>query len=101
LRCQYDDRSGIVYGYASDANSICFEALVLPGCFAVVIYHLSQPKVGDIPIPVGFVTEDLAVVAKVNAYVSSFHGGYSSGTSVRDIGKLADHRAWSKKGQRK
>lgn len=101
LRGQYEDMSGVVYGYASGANSICFEALVLPGCFAVVIYHLSQPKVGDIPIPVGFVTEDLAVVGKVDAYVSSFLGGYSSGTSVRDIGKLADHRAWSKKGQRK
>lgn len=101
LRGQYDDMSGVIYGYASGTHSSCFEALVLPGCFAVVIYHLSQPQIGDIPIPIGFVSEDVAVVGKVDAYVSSFLGGYFSGTSVRDIGKLADHRAWSKKGQKK
>lgn len=101
LRGQYDELSEVVFGYSSGSRSISYEALVLPGCFAVVIYHLCQPNVCEIPIPIGFVTEDLSIVDKVDAYVGKYLNGYASGENTRDIGKLADHRAWSKKGRRR
>lgn len=55
------------------------EAIIVRGRCAVVLYHLVLPKVAQVPIPFGFITEYPVKVEQIESFVNEEPG--SRGTS--------------------
>lgn len=63
------------------------ELIIIPDHLAVVVYHLQRPN-EPMSIPFGFITEDLAMVKKINDSYEAYLSGYSASLESRYLGKL-------------
>lgn len=84
------EAKGYLHGFVESEALAPLEVIMLSGCFAVVVYHLVMPERYPVPIPFGYITEDLARVAHVEGLVRSVLNEYSFENKPRYLGRLAD-----------
>lgn len=75
---------GLIEGFL-DGN---VEVLLLPGGFAVVSYHISQPDKFPVSLPVGFITTDKNRLRLISDLVKDYVSGVVSFDNPRDLGTL-------------
>ncbi|MBU0539730.1 MAG: hypothetical protein KKF24_00555 [Gammaproteobacteria bacterium] len=75
---------GLVEGFL-DGN---VEILHLEGELVVVIYHLIQPDIFPVSMPLGFISTNKAAVNKVGKLVFDYVNGVSSFEKVHDCGSI-------------
>lgn len=75
---------GLVEGFL-DGN---VEVLLLPGCMAVVSYHISKPESLPVSLPVGYITMDQNRVEVVTKLVKNYLNGIVSFNNPRNLGPL-------------
>jgi hypothetical protein len=63
------------------------ELIIVPEHLAVVVYHLQRPN-ESMTIPIGFITEDRAMVKKIKEDFESYLDGYSESLESRLLGCL-------------
>lgn len=64
------------------------EIVSLVDSFAIVIYHLVQPDRHPVPIPFGFITEDKAMVRRIETVLEDTLAEYTAGNVPRYLGVL-------------
>lgn len=64
------------------------EVLLLQDSIAMVCYHLSDPSVSNVSIPLGFVTTDKKLVRDIEALVREYLNGAVGFENPIDLGKL-------------
>ncbi|MCK1867767.1 MULTISPECIES: hypothetical protein [Pseudomonas] len=77
-----------LHGFIESDILSSVEIMTLSNSFAIVMYHLVQPDRHPVPIPFGFVTEDLVMVRKVEAVLEDTLAEYTAGNVSRYIGVL-------------
>jgi len=63
------------------------ELIIIPGQLAVVVYHLQRPNEA-MTIPLGFITEERAIIKKIEESYGVYVGGYSEDLESRTLGCL-------------
>lgn len=75
---------GILEGFLGGS----VEVLYLENTFVTVIYHISQPELLPVSMPVGFISNDPATVAEIGALVEKYINGYKHFEVPNDCGPL-------------
>jgi DNA uptake protein ComE-like DNA-binding protein len=69
FQLEYKEFRSVLYGYVEGYYQGIVEMIIYPGRFAVVLFHV-VPPISSVPIPLGYVTEDKTLVAKLDHYAS-------------------------------
>lgn len=64
------------------------EVLLLQESFAVVCYHISLPKISNIPIPLAFMTTDKQLIGTIETLVRDYLKGTVGFDNPIDLGKI-------------
>ena len=81
----HKDTKGLAEGFL-DGN---VEILHLEDEVAVVIYHFSQPETLPVTMPLGFISTDKAIVAKIGELMIGYINGSSSFDKPNDCGSIS------------
>ncbi|MDT4836869.1 hypothetical protein FQZ97_705850 [compost metagenome] len=82
------DAKELLCGFVESERIAPLEAIIIRDRCAVVIYHLVIPKVAQVPIPFGFITEDPVKVKRIESLVSSSLDEYVLGNVPRFLGSF-------------
>lgn len=83
------DSSENVYGYAEGLLGGSFEAIIFPNRFALVSYHIVNPEVSPVSMPLGFFTTDVDEIDKIASLVTGYLQSTQGFDSSVDLGPLS------------
>jgi hypothetical protein len=86
---EFKDFRQVLRGYVEGYCDGDVELLLYPGCFAVVLFHVVPPRTW-VPIPLGFVTEDQALVGRIEQSMKDYLSQPTGHEGVNDLGRIAD-----------
>ena len=83
------DSSENVYGYIEGLLGGSVELIVLPDRFALISYHIMNPEVSPVPMPLGFYTTDVKEVNKIESLLSGYLQSPQGFDHSIDLGPLS------------
>ncbi len=86
---EFKDFKQVLHGYVEGYCDGDVELLLYPGCFAVVLFHVVPPRTW-VPIPLGFVTEDQALVGTIEQSMKDYLSQPTGYEVINDLGRIAD-----------
>ncbi|UQS13308.1 hypothetical protein [Pseudomonas sp. HS6] len=77
-----------LHGFIESEVLSGLEIVSLVDSFAIVVYHLVQPDRHPVPIPFGFITEDKAMMRRIETVLEDTLAEYTTGNVPRYLGVL-------------
>tara|TARA_R110001583_G_scaffold72800_1_gene203371 strand:- start:1651 stop:3078 length:1428 start_codon:yes stop_codon:yes gene_type:complete len=89
-RASFRDFDNHLFAFVESRAIAPVEFIVLSNRFALVLYHLIQPDNYPVPVPFGFITENLEKVMEIEKFLNGALSQYTEGLEPRDLGKITE-----------
>lgn len=88
FQLEYKEFRSVLYGYVEGYYQGIVEMIIYPGRFAVVLFHV-VPPISSVPIPLGYVTEDKTLVAKLDQSLKEYLFQPTGCEGNKDLGPIS------------